>query len=293
MNTFELVICTHNRLDLLKKNLVKNTQIISEYNNVEMTVVDSNSSDGTYEYLKNLPLRSYFSSESGLSIARNLAIANIRSDYLIFIDDDIFLSESCIPKLNQLVEFYKPEIVGGSIKPLNEIVFPKWFDPKWETRLKSQAPGFTTDFTFSGGNLTIASIVFQKIGIFDPNLGMKGNKIILGEEKDFMNRYYNNGGINSYYDPDLFVWTEVLPYKLRYSYRLRRELSPLVTFKGRGLFNLLFKPTFYSKIKKRVHNLLKKNNFYPTHILDRIRYLTLVFIRAVVITYNKKMILGK
>ena len=111
MKTIDIVICTHNRLNLLDRNLHTNLKIVSEFSNVFITVVDSNSSDGTIDYLKKMPVRSFFSPAMGLSIARNLAISNLRSDYLTFLDDDAYLSQSYIHQLLRILDVQNPEVV--------------------------------------------------------------------------------------------------------------------------------------------------------------------------------------
>jgi glycosyltransferase involved in cell wall biosynthesis len=287
MKTIDIVICTHNRLNLLDKNLHTNLKIVSEFSNVFITVVDSNSTDGTIDYLKKMPVRSFFSPAMGLSIARNLAVSNLRSDYLTFLDDDAYLSQSYIHQLLRILDEQNPEIVGGSILPEIDTVFPKWFYPGWETRCKSKVTDFTSGFTFDGSNLTVKSSLFQRIGGFDPKLGMSGKRVRLGEEKDFMKRYFRSGGNKAFYDPSLIVWANVLPFKLRYSYRLKRELAPVTNNLGKINYKILLKPTFFLAFSIRVFRCLKLNNFTPLSITDRFRYKSLVICNAFSTEINK------
>jgi len=265
---------------MLKYNLPVILDSISGLENVICTVVDSNSSDDTLAYLKTLPVKSLGVNKCGLSLARNLAISHHQGDYLIFLDDDARPSSSFFDDLFAIVDSFNPEIIGGAIIPEIGTEFPDWFCPSWEVRMKSKYSGFTKDITFSGSNLIVRSDVFSKIGTFDTNLGMVGNKIKFGEEHDFMNRYFVKGGTRAFYDPKLVVYHTIIAYKLTFFYRFKREIAPInqINFKDKIAF-LVMKDS-YLKVLKRYFRYRKIYNFSPEQFLDRFLFNFLLIIRS-------------
>ncbi|HBM2932600.1 TPA: glycosyltransferase [Klebsiella michiganensis] len=87
-----IYIITRNRLPLLKRCV----QSVCEqtYSNIEIIIVDDNSSDGTVEYLVNIaaidPRIKYFFNDRnrGACYCRNLAIENATGEYITGVDDD-------------------------------------------------------------------------------------------------------------------------------------------------------------------------------------------------------------
>ncbi len=92
-----------------------------------------------------------------------------------------------------------------------------------------------------------------------------------------MKRYFKSGGNKAFYAPSLIVWANVLPFKFRYSYRLKRELAPVTNNLGKINFKLFVKLTFFLGVWRRFFRLLKKNNFTPLSIPNRFMYISLVY----------------
>lgn len=81
-----VVITTYNRRRFLAEALPSVLQ--QDYRDKEIIVVDDGSTDGSYEVVKNLPVRYEWKENGGISSARNRGIALARGEYLAFLDVD-------------------------------------------------------------------------------------------------------------------------------------------------------------------------------------------------------------
>lgn len=92
MPLISIYIPTYNRLPLLKRAL--ESVFNQSYNNIEVIVVDDNSSDGTKEFLaeiseKDKRVKYLLKDEnSGACVSRNMAIEHAKGDYITGLDDD-------------------------------------------------------------------------------------------------------------------------------------------------------------------------------------------------------------
>lgn len=117
------VITTHNRIELLKRAI--DSVLNQTYLNIECIVVSDNSSDGTNEYCKTLPIRfiSIPKEEShGGNYARNLGIMAAKGEYVAFLDDDDYWLQTKIEKQVALIEEKGCELVHCG--RVNEVVTP-------------------------------------------------------------------------------------------------------------------------------------------------------------------------
>lgn len=128
-NMVSIIIPTYNRSDLLirsVKSVLKQT-----YTNIEIVVVDDNSSDNTFEKIKKINDKRvrYFKlrKNHGACYARNLGIIKARGDYIAFQDsDDVFLENKIEFQLNNLLynksdlDFCKLNVIVDE----NTFVFP-------------------------------------------------------------------------------------------------------------------------------------------------------------------------
>ncbi|MDQ1214956.1 glycosyltransferase [Pantoea anthophila] len=95
MNDMPLVsvyVPTYNRIELLKRAL---TSVLSQsYQNIEVIVVDDNSSDGTQEFLTEMAKQDdrvkpiLKEQNSGACISRNMAIESAQGEFITGLDDD-------------------------------------------------------------------------------------------------------------------------------------------------------------------------------------------------------------
>ena len=96
-------IPTYNRLSLLKRAV--ESVLLQSYENIELVVVDDNSTDGSYEYLQQLALVDdrvvsiRKSGAKGASASRNIAIKAAKGILITGLDDDDYFLKDHIKKL--------------------------------------------------------------------------------------------------------------------------------------------------------------------------------------------------
>src|ERR1035437_7164548 len=91
-----LAICTFNRAPILKETLEQVCNLrISPSVDLEVLVVDNNSTDSTPDVLSEmsarLPLRGLREPKPGQSHARNLVLREARGQFILWTDDDVLL----------------------------------------------------------------------------------------------------------------------------------------------------------------------------------------------------------
>src|SRR4029079_5095327 len=94
-----IVVCTHNRIDRLRR-CVEALFSIRSNRRWELVIVDNASNDGTSALLASFPSQlgnvdiiTTFESARGSGAARNKGFANTRGDIVAFIDDDCYVAE--------------------------------------------------------------------------------------------------------------------------------------------------------------------------------------------------------
>lgn len=229
MRLISVIICTHNRAGLLFEALDSLTEQGVDRDLFSVIVVDNNSSDNTRDIVRNfenvLDIKYCFEKKQGLSHARNRGVAESVARYLAFLDDDARVASDWIEKAILMIETKKPDIFGGPIYPVYENKKPKWFLDQYETlRYGSEKKELRNKQKLFGSNIFIKKNLFDKIGPFNIDLGMKGKEIKLGEEIDFQNRARGKG-VTTWYDPALMVYHLVAREKLCIKYILRRAYS--------------------------------------------------------------------
>ena len=188
-----IIIPTHNRAEILKRNLLAfdHQSILIKY---EVIVVVDKCEDNTILLLDTLrkevtyPLVYFISTAGQASVARNIGAKNAKGELLIFLDDDIIPSKNFLSE-HVLAQESNSVVIGYS-KP---VIFPKpslwqlnarlW----WEDRFKemNQAGHRFNYKDFFSGNFSISSELFGKIGGFNESL-------IRSEDYEFGIRLINN-----------------------------------------------------------------------------------------------------
>ena len=110
-----VVIPTHNRCALLPDTV---GSVLAERSMpIEVIVVDDASADDTYGWLESVddprlrPIR--LDPGKGGSGARNVGLAEVRSDYVMFLDDDDLVRPGALPKLVQALERHPEAVASG------------------------------------------------------------------------------------------------------------------------------------------------------------------------------------
>lgn len=200
----------------------------------ECVIVDNNSTDDTpervAEFLRRhpgLPFRTVRETRQGLSHARNAGIRESRMDAVAFVDDD----ERVVPRF---LEAYRELFVrreealaaGGRVVPEYETGRPRWMSPLTErpvanpTDFGGRVRLFPSGRIPAGGNMAFRRSVFERFGVFDPDLGRCGDRLIGGEESEFFDRL-QRAGVKSFYVPDAVIFHRIPERKLEAGYFIR------------------------------------------------------------------------
>ena len=202
-----LIICTYNRekyIGPLLDSIAKNDYPTTDY---EIVLVDNNCTDNTHGVCEQftaahpqINFRYTVEPEQGLSAARNKGIKEAKGDIIIYVDDDALVDSDYIRIYAEHFATH-PETMaaGGPIEPLYETSEPAWMSPYTKALLtawmnygdkvreypKGRYPG--------GGNAAYRKVVFDKVGLFNTELGRKGNLLLASEEKDIFDKMHALG----------------------------------------------------------------------------------------------------
>lgn len=199
----------------------------------EIIVVDNNSSDETFQIVKNFlkqkNIRYYMEMKQGVSHSRNRGVREAKGKYVAYIDDDARANPDWLEVAFNLIKSIKPsfDCLGGTINPFYTSMKPFWFDDKYEIRGFGDIPKFLKKQEYiSGSNMIWKKDILNEIRGFNFNVGVVGNHLRLGEETNaFENLWSFRHRIKIYYSPALIVYHWVPDYKMTVSYRLKRKFA--------------------------------------------------------------------
>ena len=227
-----VILCTYNRdryIYNVLRSIVNGDLPRSEY---EIVLVDNNSSDNTkgecQRFVADFPdvvLRYCFEEKQGLSYARNCGIRNAKGDILVYVDDDALVNKEY---LTTYADFFRRNAdavaAGGPILPQ----YDGCEEPQWMSHYTRQLitgklylgeheREFPHDAFPGGGNAAYRKSVFDAVGLFNVELGRKGNSLIGAEEKDLFDKMTSRG-MKFYYLPTAILYHLIPPKKLTQDY---------------------------------------------------------------------------
>ncbi|MGL5870735.1 glycosyltransferase family 2 protein [Clostridium chrysemydis] len=233
MNKVSVIICTYNRSKILEECIVSLKENNNEYEDMyEIIVVDNNSKDNTAECVKKLQekyenIRYVFEDEQGLSCARNRGIKEATKDIVTFIDDDVIVHKDYIKYIIKYFKENQDSICGaGKINTIWGNQRPKWFNDGFfsiigETKYGDKFRELVGNEYPYGGNMFFKKYIFKEVGEFDTNLGVSGDKIVMGEEVDLCSRIKAKNS-RIFYEPRAVVDHRVHINKVNKDYILKR-----------------------------------------------------------------------
>lgn len=229
-----LIVCTYNR----DKYLYGALQCIAENgfskDAYEIVLVNNMSTDNTEgeckRFEKDYPkvnFRYFVETNQGLSFARNRGIKESQGETLVFLDDDSYIQEGYLDRLQQqLVAHPEADAFGGKIDPVFESgEAPKWLS-KWNYSwvsaidLGDKVCPFKGKAFPIGANMGIRWSMLSKVGLFNTQLGRSKKNLMGGEEKDLFERIRQQGG-TIYYFPDVVVHHVIPPTRTTKEYIMR------------------------------------------------------------------------
>lgn len=227
-----VIICTYNRDKYIYRVLESLARGNCDRQAYEIVVIDNNCTDHTQEELQrfaqdwpNVCLRCFTETQQGLSHARNRGIQEARGELLVYVDDDATVNKEYLESYKTFFETH-PDIdaAGGPIIPHYE----DGSEPQWMTYFTRQ---LLTGYLYygpnvrefpggrypGGGNAAYRRQVFDKVGLYNPELGRKGQGLASGEEKDIFNKM-TTAGMRFVYLPGPVLYHSIPHYKLEQAY---------------------------------------------------------------------------
>ena len=225
-----VIVCTYNREKYLYDTLCKIAENDYPVTKYELLLVDNNSTDGTKvlcEKFAEVDFSYFQEPRQGLSFARNRGIVEAKFKYLVFLDDDSFVSEDYLKNLDSYLAQYPDAMAwGGKIDPVFESgTNPKWIC-KWTYSWVSAIDMGKSVVLFQGkdypigANMGFNRAVIDKCGMFNTSLGRNKKNLMAGEEKDMFGRV-KNAGNKIYYFPNVMVHHMIPPERTTRSYVAR------------------------------------------------------------------------
>lgn len=177
-DSVSIAICSKDRAEHLKQTLASLSRVHPPQDlDVELVVVDNDSDDDTASVARqqDLPFRSRVLHEprTGLSHARNRALAETEGDLILFTDDDVRFPKNWITGMTQPIRNGEADAVAGGVIIPSHLERP-WMQP-WHRsflasslRIESQEEPLTD---MVGANMCFGRHVLSRVPRFDPNLG--------------------------------------------------------------------------------------------------------------------------
>lgn len=213
-------IPTYNRAEVLRKTIVLSRHINNSVDDLDIIVVDNNSTDHTENVCKiELPPNGRYFKEikQGVSHARNRIFEEAKGSLIFFTDDDGSVDPSWVSAIKKVADA-NPDvgIFMGRTENEWEVERPSWYqdDPEhkivfnYRHDLGPNVIEIPPGHYPSGPNMAVRRWVYEKIGGFNPEFGIIGGKKIGGEEIDFAWRA-RRAGIKGMYVPNALVYHRV------------------------------------------------------------------------------------
>ena len=225
-----VILCTYNR-ERYVYNVLRSIAAGS-YRDYEIVLVDNNSSDNTRGECERfgadhpeVALRYCFEPQQGLSHARNRGIVESQGEVLVYVDDDALVNPEYLQTYADFFNRNKEAVAaGGPITPR----YDGCEEPGWmshytrqlvtgELNLGTHEREFPKGTFPGGGNAAYRKSVFDTVGLFNTELGRKGNSLIGAEEKDLFDKMTSRG-MRFYYLPTAILYHLIPPKTLTQDY---------------------------------------------------------------------------
>ena len=272
-----VIISTYNRCDLLPVALASVLEQDSGAVSYEVIVVDNNSTDKTRYVVEsflerpNINLRYIFEEKQGLSYARNAGIAVARAPIVAFTDDDVYVSPDWVANIKRVFDQH-PEIgcVGGKVLPQWSNEPPSWLTNDHWTPLALLDYGDSSFYVNTdrpicliGANMAFRREVFERIGVFAPELQRVKGTIGSMEDFEFELRFYQSGG-QGLYEPSLRVLSPVDLERLKKTYHRKWHT-------GHGRFNAMLRNEKVEQASARLFDV--PSHIYRQALVDAVYWL--------------------
>ncbi len=199
---------------------------------VTIIVVDNNSKDNTRDVVLELQARAHLpiayvvQTLQGLSHARNAGIVAGTGELVGVIDDDEEVAKHWFETVAR--EFADPEMqfIGGPYLPNCEVPLPAWLPPGYNGVIgiveakPRQLFGESFPGNLQGGNAVFRRAVFERVGLYDVQLGRSGKGLLSEEDAEFYRRLLA-AGLRGFHVPDLAIYHYIPASRLTRQYHRR------------------------------------------------------------------------
>ena len=221
-------VCTYRRPNLLK-GLLKKIEVQKTANLFSFSVViidndhEETAKETVHEFQDGtaIEVKYYCEPLQNISLARNKAVKNASGDFIAFIDDDEFPSESWLLNLFNTFKKNKADGILGPVKPYFETTPPEWIVKGKICERKSYSTGtiLKKDKDTRTGNVLLTKQIFNdENNLFNPEFGKTG-----GEDVDFFRRMMRKGLIFMWCD-EAIVYEFVPVERLKKNYYYKKAL---------------------------------------------------------------------
>lgn len=218
-------VCTYRRPEFLPRLLERVTkQITNGLFTYSIVVVDNDklrSAEGLvsdFAASSRISVRYFVEPVQNIAMARNKAVRNACGDYLAFIDDDEFPTESWLLTLYEACRKYDVDGVLGQVNPYFDKEPPKWI------RLGDfwQRPTYPTGTTVDGARGRTGNVLLKR-DVFPAGEEPFRPEFRAGEDKDFFTRMIEAGRVFVWCN-EAVVYEVVPPERWKRSYLVKRSL---------------------------------------------------------------------
>src|SRR5574344_955347 len=235
-----VILCTYNR-DKYIYNVLQSIALNDyPHTHYEIVLVNNNSTDSTEQECQrfhsdypDIPFQYCVETQQGLSYARNKGIKSAQGDILVYVDDDAKVNKEYLQTYaNFFAQNLQAVAAGGPILPLYESEEPSWMSHytrqlvTGKLYLGNRQHEFPKSAFPGGGNAAYRKSVFDTVGLFNVELGRKGDSLIGAEEKDLFDKMTSHG-MHFYYLPNAILYHIIPDRKLTNDYfnRLTRSIG--------------------------------------------------------------------
>lgn len=243
MKSLSILICTHNRVELLKRTIDSLNQIDRpDHYDISLFVAANACTDNTHQYLAKyqqtaktnvLPLIWIEEPTPGKSNALNSAIPKLTADVIAMVDDDHRIDKYYLTAIAQaLTQYPIADFFCGKILPDWDGSEPYWVHEQGKYRiyplpvprfdLGEKSINVTRKIAVpGGGNLVIKKELFSRIGNFSTQFGPVGHNLGGAEDMEWVIRAYQSGA-QLQYIPEIIQYHYVESDRMTLSYVVKK-----------------------------------------------------------------------
>jgi len=229
-----VVLCTHNRADLLDLALKSLLDQKFPRRDFEVLIIDNASTDHTPQIVAQYDsaniMHYIYEPKIGLCNARNTGWQAARGRFIAYLDDDGLAEPGWLAAIQTAFASHPSGVgvLGGRVQPIWEQPRPSWLADAIAYSLTivdwGDEPKFINDLSCEwlvGANMVIPKQVLAEMGGFHPRLGRVGGSLVGGEDV-FLQKQALSRGYRCLYWPEAAIQHLVPAARLNPEWFLRR-----------------------------------------------------------------------